>query len=175
MARKEAGASAAEATAQRIRDLNERIIESSRTAGSASLDAYERLLKNFAAFQESAGARGAEWVTSFAKAQANFTRELAKAYPAAARRFTERVSGATGSAARQARRVPGVAEAEGEVRGAGASADDLPIARYDSLNASEVNSRLSRLDEVELGQIDAYERKHRNRKTVRDKIASLRG
>lgn len=173
--RKETSASAVESTARRIRDLNERIIDSSRRAGSASLDAYEGLLRNVADFQESAGARGAEWVSSFGKAQADFVRELAKAYPSAARRITGRIGGATGTAARQARRAPGVATAEGEARGTVASAGDLPIARYDSLNAGEITSRLPKLSKVQLGEIDAYERKHQNRKTVRDKIASLRG
>jgi hypothetical protein len=78
-----------------------------------------------------------------------------------------------GAAAGQARRIPGEAEVEGEVRGVGATQEDLPIARYDSLNAAEVVERLRGLSEVDLARVDAYERKHQNRKTVRDKIASL--
>lgn len=171
---KETGASTVEATARRVRDLNERIIESSRRAGTASLDAYEKLLRNVADFQESAGARGGEWVTNFGKAQAGFLRELARAYPSAARRLADSVGDATGGAARQARRVPGVATAEGGARGAVASASDLPIARYDSLNADEVVKRLPRLSKVNLAKVEAYERKHQSRKTVLDRISSLR-
>src|SRR5512142_75193 len=37
------------------------------------------------------------------------------------------------STARQARKVPGVAQAEGQIKGAAASEQDLPIARYDTL------------------------------------------
>jgi hypothetical protein len=34
--------------------------------------------------------------------------------------------------------------------------------------------RLSRLSEPDLSRVDSYERKHQNRKTIHDKIASLR-
>jgi hypothetical protein len=80
----------------------------------------------------------------------------------------------TGTAARRARKVPGAKEVEGEARGIGATEGDLPIARYDSLNADEVVKRLPKLWEVEISKVDAYERKHQNRTTVRFKIASLR-
>ena len=85
---------------------------------------------------------------------------------------------ATGTAketAKEARRVPGVEEAEGEVRGAVADENDLPIADYDSLKAGEIVERLPRLTQVELGEIDAYERRHSGRKTILSKIDSLRG
>jgi ferritin-like metal-binding protein YciE/gamma-glutamylcyclotransferase (GGCT)/AIG2-like uncharacterized protein YtfP len=85
---------------------------------------------------------------------------------------------ATGTAketAKEARRVPGVEEAEGEVRGAVADEDDLPIADYDSLKAGEIVERLQRLSQIELGQVDAYERRHASRKTILSKIDSLRG
>ena len=77
--------------------------------------------------------------------------------------------------AKEARKVPGVEEAEGEARGAVADEDDLPIANYDSLKAGEIVERLSRLSQVELGQVDAYERRHSGRKTILAKIDSLRG
>ncbi len=172
---RETGVSASEAAVRRIRDLNERITESARSAGSASLDAYERLLTTVADYQESAGRRGGEWVANLGKAQARLTRELAEAYPSAARRLGGQARDTARTAAAQARRVPGVAEAEGEVKGVVASERDLPIVRYDSLTAEEVVKRLSNLSEVELGVVDAYERKHDNRKTVLDRIASLRG
>jgi hypothetical protein len=171
---KEAGAAGIEAAAQRARELNETIVEGAKRGGETSLAAYERLLKTLAAYQQSAGDRAAEWVTAIARAEAGLTRELAQAGPSAARRLGGRVGELTGTAARQARRLPGVTEAEGEVRGVGATEGDLPIARYDSLNADEVNRRLSKLSEMELAKVDAYERKHRNRKTVRGRIHSLR-
>jgi ferritin-like metal-binding protein YciE len=78
-------------------------------------------------------------------------------------------------AARQARKVPGVAQVEGEIKGAAASADDLAIARYDSLNADEIAAKLPELSQIELAKVDAYERKNDNRSTVLNRIATLRG
>ena len=88
-----------------------------------------------------------------------------------ARRATERAR----TTARQARKVPGVAYAEGEVKGAAAGEEDIPIANYDDLNANEVISQLNGLSQVDLSKVDAYERKHANRKSVLDKVNSLRG
>ena len=61
--------------------------------------------------------------------------------------------------ARQARKVPGVAQAEGQVKGAVASESDLAIARYDSLTADEIIGRLAELSQIDLAKVDAYERK----------------
>jgi len=80
---------------------------------------------------------------------------------------------ATG-AAEQALR-PGEERAEGEARGAVASEGDLPIANYDSLTANEVIERLPGLSQVELGEVDAYERRHGARKTVLARVDALRG
>ncbi len=77
--------------------------------------------------------------------------------------------------ARQARKVPGVAQAEGQVKGAVASEDDLPIARYDQLTAAEAGDKLSELSQIDLAKVDSYERKNQNRSTVLSKITSLRG
>jgi ferritin-like metal-binding protein YciE len=76
---------------------------------------------------------------------------------------------------RQARKVPGVARAEGVAKGAVADEGDLAIARYDSLNADEITSKLPSLSQIELAKVDAYERKNENRTTVTERIASLRG
>jgi hypothetical protein len=76
--------------------------------------------------------------------------------------------------ARQARRVPGVARAEGQAKGAVASEEDLAIARYDQLTVEEIIVKLPELSQVDLGKVDSYERRHDNRSTVRDRIASLR-
>jgi hypothetical protein len=77
--------------------------------------------------------------------------------------------------ARQARKVPGVAQVEGEIKGAVASADDLAIARYDALTAEEIVGRLTELSQIDLAKVDAYERKHENRTTILSRITSLRG
>ena len=77
--------------------------------------------------------------------------------------------------ARKARKVPGVARAEGAVKGAVASEGDLAIARYDSLTAEEIVGRLTELSQIDLAKVDAYERKNDNRTTVLDRISTLRG
>jgi hypothetical protein len=76
----------ADAGADRIRDLNERIIESSKKAGSTYLDIYEKTLNSIADYQEKAGEQSqVDWISTIANAQASFTRDLAGAYSSAAR------------------------------------------------------------------------------------------
>lgn len=77
--------------------------------------------------------------------------------------------------AKRARKVPGVAQAEGQVKGALASEQDLPIARYDQLTAEEVTSKLTELSQIDLAKVDSYERKNQDRSTVTSKLSSLRG
>jgi ferritin-like metal-binding protein YciE len=88
---------------------------------------------------------------------------------------TRKAAAATRRTARQARKVPGVAKAEGEIKGAVASADDLAIARYDDLTADEIVAKLSDLSQVDLAKVDAYERKQQNRTTVLSRVSTLRG
>jgi hypothetical protein len=81
-----AGTEATDATAERIRDLNERIIESGRKAGNTYLDVYEKTLNSIADYQEKVGEQSqVDWVKTITDAQANFTRDLAGAYTSAAR------------------------------------------------------------------------------------------
>jgi ferritin-like metal-binding protein YciE len=77
--------------------------------------------------------------------------------------------------ARKARRVPGVAQAEGQVKGALASEGDLAITSYGKLTAAEIVEKLAHLSQVDLAKIDSYERKNENRTTILSRIASLRG
>jgi hypothetical protein len=70
--------------------------------------------------------------------------------------------------------VPGEPRAEGAARGAAAREQDLPIAGYDDLGVRDINSRLPSLSEVDLSTVEAYERKHKKRKTILLKIESLR-
>jgi ferritin-like metal-binding protein YciE len=76
--------------------------------------------------------------------------------------------------ARQARKVPGVAHVEGQIKGAVASEQDLAIARYDSLTAEEILGKLPELSQIDLAKVDSYERKNDNRTTVLSRISSLR-
>jgi ferritin-like metal-binding protein YciE len=77
--------------------------------------------------------------------------------------------------ARQARKVPGVARAEGRAKGAVASQEDLAIARYDALTAEEIVGRLTGLSQVDLAKVAAYERRHQSRSTILDRVDTLQG
>jgi ferritin-like metal-binding protein YciE len=102
---------------------------------------------------------------------ADAIREAGQATASAARKTT----GATKRTARKARKVPGVAQAEGQVKGAVAGEGDLSIADYDRLTADEITAKLSNLSQIDLAKIDSYERKNQNRTTVLSRITSLRG
>jgi hypothetical protein len=169
-----AGNPTMESVIQQVHDLNEQIVAKARTGGQEALQTYRTLLENVAEAEEAAGDRTADWVQALARAQASFTRELAEAFPSALQRVGDRLSAVAGSAAEQARRVPGVATGEGAVKGAAATGDDLPIPNYDGLTVEEIVPRLNGLSAVDLGKVDAYERRTRNRKTVLDRIESVR-
>ena len=51
--------------------------------------------------------------------------------------------------------------------------DELPVQDYDSLAASQVVPRLATLDTDELLAVQAYERAHRNRQTILNRVAQL--
>jgi hypothetical protein len=74
-----------------------------------------------------------------------------------------------------ARKIPGVAAAEGAITGALATEEDLPIAGYDKQTAEDIAARLNGFSQRELRMIDAYERKRENRATITDRIAKLTG
>lgn len=101
--------------------------------------------------------------------------DAARATGEAGKEAARRAGGRAKSAARQARKVPGVTRVEGEAKGVAASEEDLPIQDYDSKNASDIVSELSGLSQVDLGKVDAYERRHQNRTTVLGRIDPLRG
>jgi hypothetical protein len=88
MAQQTGTADDAEAAVQRIRELNEQILDFGRQAGTQFLEAYEANLKSFAEYQDKiADTSQVEWIASLARAQANFTREVSAAYAASAREF----------------------------------------------------------------------------------------
>lgn len=86
-----------------------------------------------------------------------------------------KAAGRAKSTAKNARKVPGVAKAEGAAKGAVADEGDLAIAKYDTLTAEEVSSRLPGLSQIDLAKIDAYERAHADRSTVTDRVETLAG
>jgi hypothetical protein len=71
---------------QRIRELTERFIESAKSAGNQSLDAYEQSLRTLVEFQErAADASQLDWVSNIATAHAKFVQDVSAAYVSAAR------------------------------------------------------------------------------------------
>lgn len=55
-----------------------------------------------------------------------------------------------------------------------AAAEALPIAGYDDLHEKEVIAHLRELSQVELAEIEGYERSHGNRAPVLDKLRYMR-
>jgi len=82
---------------------------------------------------------------------ADSTREAAREVKQTAHEAQGRVK----RTARQARKVPGVAQVEGQIKGAVASEQDLAITRYDSLTAEEIVNKLPELSQVDLAKIDS--------------------
>ena len=101
--------------------------------------------------------------------------DAARAVGGTAKRTARKGTGKARRTARQARKVPGVARAEGAVKGAVASESDLAISGYNSLSASDILEKLPELSQVDLAKVDAYERKNENRSTIKSKIDSLQG
>jgi ferritin-like metal-binding protein YciE len=104
-------------------------------------------------------------------AAAEVTRKVARQPRKTARKTPARAT----STARQSRRASGAARVETRRTRSGASEERLPIQRYRSLSAEEIVSKLSELSEIELGKVDSYERKNKNRQAVLSRIGVLRG
>jgi hypothetical protein len=75
-----------DAAAQRIRKLNERIIEAGKDAGDTTLTSYEKALKAMAsAIERGAGSTDIDWISNLATTQAKFIRDVTEAWTSAAR------------------------------------------------------------------------------------------
>lgn len=75
-----------EAIAERLRKLNERIIDFGREAGENTLASYEKALKTIAnGLQQSPAKDELEWISHLAASQAKFVRELTDSWAKAAR------------------------------------------------------------------------------------------
>ena len=69
-----------------MRKLNERIIEESKSAGEATLSAYEKALKAIASsLERGPGKSEVEWVSALATTQAKWLRDVTTAWTSAAR------------------------------------------------------------------------------------------
>src|SRR4051794_2255010 len=70
----------------KVAELNEKAAENTRKAGAAYLDSYEKVVVQFAdGYEKAAGATKLEWLQTLATTQADFAREVTKAYTSAAR------------------------------------------------------------------------------------------
>lgn len=74
-----------------------------------------------------------------------------------------------------ARKIPGVAAAEGAVLGATATEEDLPIKDYDKQSAEDIAAKLRGFTQRDLRTIQAYEAKRENRATILDRVRKLTG
>jgi hypothetical protein len=73
-------------TIKRIKEMNDRMIESSKSAGRVALDAYEKALQSMLDFQEKvAGASQLDWVSALASTHAQFVQDVSAAYVKATR------------------------------------------------------------------------------------------
>jgi hypothetical protein len=74
---------------ERIRELNEQILQGSRQWGLGFLEAYEQNMRTFADYQDKAAESvgDVEWISQVVKAQADFTREIAKLTTQTARKL----------------------------------------------------------------------------------------
>jgi hypothetical protein len=70
-----------EAAAERVADLHEKSVASSKKASEAYLSSYEKAVVALAdTYEKATGASKIEWVASVGSLQADATRELARAY-----------------------------------------------------------------------------------------------
>lgn len=81
-----AGTSAVEETANRIRELNEKLIQLAKESGQSSLDTYEKALQSLVDFEKSVASRSQlDCVTGLANTHAKFVQDLTGFYIKAAR------------------------------------------------------------------------------------------
>jgi hypothetical protein len=75
-----------EAAAQRLRTLNERIIEAGKQTGESTLSSYETALNAIAGTVERGpGTSDIDWISQLAMTQAKFIRDVTDAWTSAAR------------------------------------------------------------------------------------------
>jgi hypothetical protein len=80
-----------DAAAQRVRKLNERIIEAGKEAGETTLTTYEKALKAIAAtIERRADSTDIDWISNLATTQAKFLRDVTDAWTKAAREILKK-------------------------------------------------------------------------------------
>jgi hypothetical protein len=79
---------AVEAAAERVADLREKSVASSKKASESYLSSYEKAVVAMAdTYEKAAGATKIEWIANIGSLQADSARELTRAYTNAAREF----------------------------------------------------------------------------------------
>jgi hypothetical protein len=74
-----------DAATERVVELNEKAVANGKKASAALLDTYEKTVVSLTeSYEKAAGTTKVDWIVSAAAAQADFTREVAKAYTSAA-------------------------------------------------------------------------------------------
>jgi hypothetical protein len=77
-----------EVAAERLRKLNERIIEAGKQTGETTLSSYEKALKAIAgAVERGPGTSEIDWISHLATTQAKFIRDVTEAWTSAARKM----------------------------------------------------------------------------------------
>lgn len=77
-----------EEATQQVRDLNERLLESSKSAGVVALDAYEKALQSLVEFEmKVATATQLDWVSTLATAHTKAISDMSTPYTKAARQL----------------------------------------------------------------------------------------
>jgi hypothetical protein len=80
-----------DAAAQRVRRLNERIIEAGKEAGETTLTSYEKALKAIAGtIERRAGSTEIDWISNLATTQAKFIRDVTDVWTKAAREMLKK-------------------------------------------------------------------------------------
>jgi hypothetical protein len=75
-----------EQATQQMREVTERLVDSSKSAALVALDAYEKAMQSFVQFEEKvASASQVEWVTALATKHAKFTSDASASCTKAAR------------------------------------------------------------------------------------------
>jgi hypothetical protein len=75
-----------EAAAERVRKLNERIIEAGKQTGETTLSIYEKALEAIAGgVERGPGTSDIDWISNLATTQAKFIRDVTQAWTSAAR------------------------------------------------------------------------------------------
>ncbi len=70
--------------------MSQRLLDASKGAGMASLDAYEKSLESMLSFQrQAAKATQIDFIAEFAAMQANYIKAMSEAYTSAARQLMQ--------------------------------------------------------------------------------------